>query len=154
MKKHQDNGRTGGVADQAGGKDIILMRSGETYLIIAEAAMKLGQPQVAADAINVLRQRAASPTHKADWQTFPNMMVTAAMINLDFIMDERARELAGEMNRFQDLTRPGAQYFVDRVKKGNFDAQANLQLFHAFRPIPQQQINGVTGAPYRQNAGY
>jgi starch-binding outer membrane protein, SusD/RagB family len=152
MKKHQDNARTGGVADQAGGKDVILMRSGETYLIAAEAAFKLGQLQQAADFINVLRQRAASPAHKADWRTF--MEVKAGDITLDFIMDERARELAGEMNRWQDLVRPGAQYFVDRLKRRNVDARPNVQLHHALRPIPQQQINGVTGAPYPQNPGY
>jgi hypothetical protein len=152
LKKHQDNGRTGGLSDQAGGKDVILMRSGETYLIAAEAAFKLGQNQLAADYINVLRQRAASPAHKGDWQQY--MGVTAADITLDFVMDERARELAGEMNRWQDLVRPGAQYFVDRLKRRNPDARANVQLFHALRPIPQQQINGVTGTPYPQNPGY
>ena len=37
----------------------------------------------------------------------------SAQITLDFIMDERARELAGESNRWQDLIRPNATYFVD-----------------------------------------
>jgi len=152
MKKQQDNGRTGGVADQAGGKDVILMRLGETYLLAAEAAFKLGQNQTAADRINVLRARAASTAHKADWQTY--MLVTSAMINLDFIMDERARELAGEMNRWQDLVRPGPDYFVARVQRGNFEAAPNVRTFHALRPIPQQQIQGVTGTPYPQNPGY
>jgi hypothetical protein len=82
------------------------------------------------------------------------MMVNAGQMTLDFIMDERIRELHAEGMRWQDLVRPGAQYFVDRLKRTNPDARANVQLFHALRPIPQEQINGVTGAPYAQNPGY
>jgi hypothetical protein len=152
VKKHQDNGRTGGLSDELGGKDVILMRSGETYLIAAEAAFKLNQMQLAADMINVLRQRAASAAHKSDWRQF--MEARAGDITLDFIMDERARELAAEGTRWQDLTRPGPEFFVARVKRGNFEAMNNVRAFHALRPIPQQQINGVTGAPYAQNPGY
>ena len=149
IKKWQDNGR-GGVSDQDGGKDVIVMRLGETYLIAAEAAFKLGQNTDAAGYINVLRTRAASASHKTD----PKLMVSAADITLDFIMDERAREMAGEANRYQDLIRPGGQYFVDRTSKYNPDARANLRAFHALRPIPQSQVNGVTGTAYPQNAGY
>lgn len=69
-------------------------------------------------------------------------------------MDERVREMAGEANLFQELVRPGAQYFVDRVSKYNADARANLRATHALRPIPQTQVNGVTGMPYAQNPGY
>lgn len=150
LKKYQDNARTGGLSDQAGGKDVIIMRLGETYLIAAEADVGLGNTAEAASFINVLRTRAASPNHKAD----PLIMVTAGQMTLDFIMDERAREMAGEGNRWQDLTRPGADYFVNRVKRWNPDARGNVATKHALRPIPQEQINGVTGTPYPQNPGY
>jgi hypothetical protein len=150
LKKYQDNGRAGGIADEAGGKDLIMMRLGETYLIAAEAAVRLGNATDAATYVNALRVRAASAAHKAD----PLIMVTPGQMTLDFIMDERARELAGELNRYQDLIRPGAQFFVDRVRLRNPEARTNVQTFHALRPIPQQQINGVTGTPYTQNPGY
>lgn len=158
MKKYQDNARVGGFNDQEGGKDLMLMRVGETYLLAAEAALKLNNTAEAATYIKALRVRAAcggppgcAVSHKAD-AAFVD--VPAGQITLDFIMDERARELAGELNRWQDLVRPGAQYFVDRVKLRNPSARPNIQLFHALRPIPQSQINGVTGTPYQQNPGY
>lgn len=151
LKKYQDNVRVGGFNDQEGGKDLILMRLGETYLIAAEAALKLNNAAAAAGYIRTLRIRAASPAHKANAAFID---VPPAQITIDFIMDERARELAGELNRWHDLVRPGAQYFVDRIRLRNPAARPNVQPFHALRPIPQSQINGVTGTPYPQNNGY
>ena len=157
LKKWQDNLRVGGLSSQDGGKDFPVMRLGETYLIAAEAAVGLNQPQMAADMINVLRVRAACSgppqcqvSHKSD----PAILVSAAQMTLDFIMDERARELAGEYNRWKDLRRPGKQFFLDRIKKYNPYAQPNIQDKHYYRPIPQRQINGVTGTPYPQNPGW
>jgi starch-binding outer membrane protein, SusD/RagB family len=149
LKKHQDNAR-GSIAEQDGGKDLVIMRLGETYLIAAEAAVGLRRAGEAADYVNVLRRRAASTAHKAN----PAILVAAPQMTLDFIMEERARELAGELNRWQDLVRPGADFFVRRVRDFNPEARRNVQPLHALRPIPQQQINGVTGAPYPQNPGY
>ena len=76
-------------------KDFILMRLGETYLLQAEAQFRQGKLTEAANSINVIRARAnATP-------------VTAAQINLDFILDERARELLAEENRRMTLMRTG-----------------------------------------------
>jgi hypothetical protein len=148
LKKFQDNLRANLTA-QEGGKVQVIYRLGEVYLIAAEAALGLGNTAVAAQMINVLRVRAASPNHKGDNN------VTAGQMTLDFIMEERERELAGEFNRWYDLIRPGAQYFMDRVKKYNPHAAPNVQLKHALRPIPQSQIDGVvTGPKYPQNPGY
>jgi hypothetical protein len=151
LKKFQDNARTGGFNDQNGGKVQVVFRLGEVYLIAAEAALQLNDPATAAAMINVLRTRAASPAHKAD----PAFQVTAGDITLDFIMDERERELAGEMSRWYDMVRPGPDYFVARVAKWNPKAQPNVQPRHALRPIPQSQIDGVVSGPaYPQNPGY
>lgn len=150
LKKFQDNLRANFNA-QEGGKVQVLLRLGEVYLIAAEAALGLGNTAEAAQHINVLRVRAATPAYKND----PRQMVTAGQINIDFIMDERERELAGEFTRWYDLVRPGAQFFVDRVKKYNPHGGANVQLKHALRPIPQSQIDGVVVGPkYPQNPGY
>ncbi len=160
LKKYQDNLRLGGLSDANGGKDMFRYRLGETYLLKAEAAVGLGQNQVAADAINVLRVRAAcdpatsvklcTTSHKAD----PAIMVTAGQMNINFIMDEREREMAGEFTRWQDLHRPGKDFFLTRIKQFSPAARPNLQDKHYYKPIPQRQINGVTGTPYPQNPGW
>jgi hypothetical protein len=148
LKKFQDNLRANLTA-QEGGKVQAIFRLAELYLIAAEADVALNNPAEAAQMINVLRVRAASPAHKNDNNVVPSQMT------LDFVMDERERELAGEFNRWYDLVRPGAPYFVDRVKKYNPRAVANLSAKHALRPIPQSQIDGVIiGKPYPQNPGY
>jgi len=163
LKKFQDNGRTGGFNDLNGGKDRIVFRLGETYLIAAEAALGLGDAATAAADINVLRVRAAcDPTpatapklcavsHKSD----PAILVTPAQMTIDFIMDEREREMSGELNRWDDLHRPGKDFFLARIRAWNPYAAPNITDKHYFRPIPQQQIQGVTGpAPYPQNPGW
>lgn len=150
LKKFQDNLRVNLTA-QEGGKAQVILRLGEVYLIAAEAALGLGNPTEAAQHINVLRVRAAAPAYKTD----PRMLVTAGQIDIDFILDERERELAGEFTRWYDLVRPGADVFVRRVAKYNPHAAANVQLKHALRPIPQSQIDGVLKGPkYPQNPGY
>ena len=163
LKKFQDNTRTGGPFDNNGGKDIVHMRLGETYLIAAEAALGLNDAALAAQLINVLRVRAAcdpgpatapklcATSHKAD----PSILVAPSDITLDFIMDEREREMGGELMRWDDIRRPGVAFFLQRVKKGNPYAAPNVQDKHYLRPIPAAQIQGVTGpAPYPQNPGW
>jgi starch-binding outer membrane protein, SusD/RagB family len=148
LKKFQDNLRANLTA-QEGGKVQVLFRLAEVYLIAAEADVGLGNTAEAATFINVLHRRAASPNHKNDYD------VTAAQMTLDYIMEERERELAGEFSRWYDMVRPGPDYFVARVKKYNPHAAANVALKHALRPIPQSQIDGViTGPKYPQNPGY
>lgn len=157
LKKWQDNLRVGGFFSQDGAKDFPVMRLGETYLIAAEAAVGLGQPQVAADMINVLRVRAACagpPQCKVSHKSDPAILVNASQMTLDFIMDERARELAGEYKRWTDLHRPGKEFFLERIRKYNPYARPNITDKHYYRPIPQRQINGVTGTPYPQNPGW
>jgi hypothetical protein len=147
LKKYQDNLRANFTA-QEGGKVEAIIRLGEIYLVAAEADVQLGNTAEAAQMINVLHVRAASPAHKNDYN------VTAAQMNIDYIMEERERELAGEFTRWYDLARVGPQYFVDRVKKFNPHA-VNVALKHALRPIPQSQIDGVlVGPKYPQNPGY
>jgi hypothetical protein len=147
LKKFQDNLRANLTA-QEGGKTFVVYRLGEVYLIAAEAAVGLNNTAEAATYINVLHRRAASPAHKNDYD------ITAGQVTLDYVMEERERELAGEFNRWYDLVRPGADYFVNRVKKYNPHA-TSVATKHALRPIPQSQIDGVVQGPkYPQNPGY
>ncbi|TDO24222.1 RagB/SusD family nutrient uptake outer membrane protein [Pedobacter duraquae] len=128
-------------------RDVFVIRLAEMYMNAAEAEFKLGKLDSAAYYVNIVRTRAAKAGKVAA------MQVTQGQINLDFILDERAREFAGEQIRWFDLKRTGK--LVDRVKADNPDAAANIQAFHLLRPIPQSQLDAVTNrADFKQNPGY
>jgi len=130
-----------------GRRDFPVIRLAEMYLVAAEAAMQQGKNDVAANYINVIRTRAAMPGKEAE------MQVTADDINLDFILDERARELVGEKHRWYDLKRTGK--LLERVRMYNLDAAPNIQEMHLVRPIPQTQIDRVSNPDvFTQNPGY
>jgi hypothetical protein len=135
----------------------ILFRFSEVYLIAAEAALKGGGTlQQAADMLNVLRIRAARIPGQTDDQyaaAIAAQTITATEVTLDFILDERTRELYGECNRWYDLSR--TKTLVARVQKYNDEAAANVVAEHMLRPIPQQQIDLVTEGPaFPQNPWY
>ena len=74
-------------------------------------------------------------------------------MNIDFILDERARELCGEQLRWFDLKRTNK--LIEYVKKYNTDGAANIQAFHMLRPIPQTQLDAITNKDeFTQNPGY
>lgn len=130
---------------EPGQRDFALMRLGDAYLLRAEAKFQQGNLTGAAEDINVIRTRAAVPGSEAA------MQITAADVTLDFILDERARELLGEGMRWFDLTRTGK--LVERVKLYNPEAAPNIQDYHIVRPIPLDQIDRTEGG-YPQNPGY
>ncbi|MEI6950750.1 RagB/SusD family nutrient uptake outer membrane protein [Paraflavisolibacter sp. H34] len=128
-------------------RDAFVFRLSEMYLIAAEASMELSDKGAAADFINVVRSRAALPGKEQD------MRIAAAAVNLDFILDERARELAGEQVRWFDLKRTGKM--KERLAKGNPEASANFKDFHLVRPIPQVEIDVMQNKEaFKQNQGY
>lgn len=130
-----------------GSRDWNVLRLAEMYLIAAEAAVMQGNKQEAADMINVVRTRAAWPGKEAE------MQVTADMMDIDYILDERARELAGEKFRWIDLKRTGK--LIERVKLYNPDGRDNIQEYHLLRPIPTTMIDRVSNKDeFQQNPGY
>jgi len=128
-----------------GQRDFILMRLGDAYLLRAEARLSQGNTTGAAEDINVIRIRAAVDGQEAAIQ------IDAADVTLDFLLDERARELVGEGHRWWDLARTGT--LVERTRLYNNGAAPNIQDYHAVRPIPQNQIDRTLGG-YPQNPGY
>jgi hypothetical protein len=130
-------------------RPVIVWTLSETYLIAAEAAFMSGKTAEAVTYINTIRERAAYPTGNV-----AAMDITAADLSMDFILDERSRELCGQMTRWWDLVRTGQ--LQARIIKHNTDAQLNFVApKHLLRPIPQSQVDGVTtGAIYPQNPGW
>ena len=135
------------VAEQQSSRDAFVIRLAEMYLIAAEAALQNGDLQRAADHINVIRSRAAVPGMEAA------MAITPADLSIDFILEERARELAGEQLRWFDLKRTGK--LVEYVTAYNPEAAANIREHHVLKPIPQRQLDAVINKDeFTQNQGY
>jgi hypothetical protein len=133
-----------------GGKtftDQYFFRLAEAYLLRAEAYVNLGKKAEAAADINVLRTRAKAKA------------VTADQMDIDFILDERLRELVCEEKRRLTLSRVGK--LAERIKKYNpyfnaansadkKDYDAHFDLF----PIPLSAIQANKDGVLEQNPGY
>ncbi|SFH00015.1 RagB/SusD family nutrient uptake outer membrane protein [Pedobacter insulae] len=130
-------------------KDIIIYRLAETYLIGAEAHMRLGGANdvTAVKYMSDLRSRAGlGPFNGA--------------VTEDLILDEDARELSFEGQRWYMLKRLGK--LVERVKLYAGDpavnaiqARTGIQSYHVRWPIPQSEIDNMKGkGNFTQNDGY
>mgnify|MGYP003806120253 CR=1 FL=1 len=120
----------GGEGDYKGRttKDVYVIRLAETYLLRAEAYFRNNDPTNAAKDINELRSRAnAKP-------------VGAGEVDLDYILDERARELMTEETRTRTLIRMGN--LVERVRKYDIDpvSRETVEDFNLFWPILSRQL--------------
>lgn len=133
--------------------DVVVARLGEAYLIAAEAYLKIGKTSEAAQMINKLRQRPGTIREGYAAQ----MTVSDSDINIDFILDERARELAGEYVRWTDLKRTHTlvkyttQYNEDGIKESAMKGPDGK--YKILRPIPQAAID-LNQAKVTQNPGY
>ena len=220
INKTADGSRTAEKGDAH--RDVIMARTGETYLIKAEAQVRLGNYQDAISTVNVLRARAqwkdgedrsyytdgsmaflkadggmadnsiagnnsncndgtktltmseayyASHLHKStyylstgiDETTDPSDLQIASYTQLpeedeailsaigasgdyermlNFIFNERTRELLGEWNRWEELSRAGL--LITRAKAFNPEAAPNITAGkHELRPIPQAFIDAL-----------
>ena len=216
INKTDDGTRTGEKADSH--RDVIMARTGETYLVKAEAQVRLGNYQDAIETVNVLRARAqwkdkedreyysdgtqafitnstagavlgkcypnsdnnkterlnnmqafeASYLTKSTYYLSTGIEKTTAASDLqiasytqlpaedeaileaigatgdyermlNFIFNERTRELLGEWNRWEELSR--TNLLVKRAKAFNPEAAPNVQSRHNYRPIPQKFID-------------
>lgn len=133
-------------------RPVIVYRLAETYLIAAEAAFRSANTPEAVTLLNVVRARAARNATAAVAMTATTATDLAAR-GIDYILDERTRELCGENVRWLDLVR--TEKLLERVRLYNPEASPNIQSRHILRPIPQVQIDGVlTGPQYPQNEGW
>lgn len=152
LKKWQDQTRSDPNAFP-GHRDRWLWRFADVYLLRAEANIRAGRATDAIADINVLRTRAAIAGQN-------NTMTAAELTSfnaspIDFLLDERERELAGEERRWFVLQRLGQNVFLNRIRTFNSTASA-VQAFHMLRPIPQTQIDRTEGnaKAFPQNQGY
>ena len=157
LKKFADSTKNN-YNDVVDGRPFKVAKFSEVYLLAAEACLQGagGGAGEAAELINVLKKRAAFREGLSSGEIddrYDAIKVSASDITLDFILDERSRELCGESIRFIDLAM--RHKLVSRVQAFNPDASPYIQPFNEKRPIPQSQLDAVTEKnPAYQNTGY
>ncbi|WP_316767189.1 RagB/SusD family nutrient uptake outer membrane protein [Pedobacter frigiditerrae] len=136
------NAATGALSANAGATyvDQYMSRLAETYLIRAEAYLGLTDLVNAAADINVVRGRANASA------------VLPANVNIDYILDERLRELGIEEKRRLTLMRLGL--LSDRVKRFNPYYAAEMLDKYNLWPIPAAEIERNKDAELKQNPDY
>ncbi len=139
-------------------KDFPMMRYAEAYLLRAEARVRQGKTGEAAADINVLRDRAFKQARLTDPEAGK---VTAADMTLDFILDERIRELVGEENRRLTLMRTGELTNRVNLMVNHFQETTETKAIsgydpkiHTLLPIPLSEIQLNKDAKLEQNPGY
>lgn len=151
--------------DAYGTFDFALFRSAEAYLIAAEAILKgaTGGTLGGADVYyNKVLDRAVGVGVDPKCAKFPeditsmetvSYRATPSNISIDLILDESARELMGEFNRWWDLKRTGK--LIERTKKMNPWVKKSNKIsdHHQVRPIPQHEIDR-SSPQISQNEGY
>ncbi|MBD5358500.1 MAG: RagB/SusD family nutrient uptake outer membrane protein [Bacteroides sp.] len=130
-------------------------RSAETILLRAEAKFRKGNTGDAAADINLLRNRAKC-----------SKLAQAGDMSLQFILDERARELFFEEQRWPTLLRMGqdginsinahAMYIADQSEAwpGCFESNLSKITEWTLFPIPQTVIDSNTESVIDQNPGW
>ncbi len=128
--------------------DFPLFRLADVYLMYAEANLRGGggSAQQALDYVNDLRVRANNGSVAQN--------ISSGQLTLDFILDERLRELHWESHRRQDLIRfnkyTGGNY--NWAWKGNGANGIPIPAFTKVYPIPTQSL--AVNPNLTQNPGY
>jgi starch-binding outer membrane protein, SusD/RagB family len=127
--------------------DFGMFRLGDVYLMYAEAVLRGGTGGSSSQAltyINELRQRAYGNT---------NGNITSGQMTLQFILDERSRELYFEAHRRTDLIRFN-QFTENGIWpwKGNVPAGKVVESFRNLYPLPSSEL--VANPNLDQNSGY
>lgn len=121
-------------------KDRTKFRLAETYLLLAEAYIRLNDPIKAKDAINEVRMRAGAS------------LISESDVSMDFLLDERARELIGEEMRRFTLVRTGK--LLERTRSFNSVSKALIKDHNVLWPVPQEVIDANSGLQWENNTGY
>ena len=127
--------------------DFPMIRLAEIYLIYAEACMHVGGD--ASAQIAALRQRAGWPVYGDESFGFN------VLVDTDFLVAERARELMWEAHRRTDLIRYGlyvSDSYLWPYKGGDDYAGQSFQPYMCIFPIPPTEL--ATNKALKQNPGY
>lgn len=157
------------VGQPTGGNgDWYIFRLAETFLLRAEAYCWKGDYENALSDINEVRNRALAPP------------ILLNEVSIDYILDERARELFAEEPRKTELTRIALimakeelnsysldnfsikNYWYDRIIEKNLyniglvwsANEYKISPYHVFWPIPQEVIDANAGGVINQNISY
>ncbi|MBL7776313.1 MAG: RagB/SusD family nutrient uptake outer membrane protein, partial [Saprospiraceae bacterium] len=128
--------------------DFPMFRIEDAYLMYAEAVLRGGtggDVNSAVGYINLIRQRAYAGTAGN---------ITGADLNLDFILDERAREFYWECHRRTDLIRFGRfseTTYLWPWKGNNPNGESRPKFYDVF-PIPSSDLGANPNL--KQNTGY
>lgn len=128
-------------------KDHVAYRLGEVYMLAAEANLWLGDEGKALEYVNEIRERA-----------FGNADNNFTSLDLDTYLEESARELAMEGNRWYLLKRLGLlverQNLHYKYGSNSIDTvDEPMQPHMVNHPIPQSFIDATNGQ-FPQNPGY
>ncbi len=142
-------------------RDIVLLHVSDMYLVAAEAYLMAGEQAQALNKINAVRERAGL-TALASFSAYqPEYTTTGSFTikDIDLILDERARELYAEGQRWMDLrrTKQLVRYNVQFSEYISSEAAManNKGEIKWYRPIPANEISANTGISLEdQNPGY
>ena len=126
--------------------DFPMFRLSEMYLTAAEAYIRLGNNTTKAlNYINIIRNRAYNNGNGA---------INLSDLNLDFVLEERSRELSWELTRRTDLIRFNKFTASDYLWswKGNTQAGKGLDTKFNIFPLPSSDI--TANPNLKQNDGY
>ena len=130
------------------------------YLIAAEAYLMAGNESAALEKVNAVRARAGVSAVAFDSYSVAYSLPAGFKLNkLDVILDERARELYAERQRWMDLRRT-KQLVRYNVAFNDYVASSaamknNKGEIKWYRPIPTKELNSNTALTTAdQNPGY
>ncbi|WP_257669413.1 RagB/SusD family nutrient uptake outer membrane protein [Parapedobacter tibetensis] len=126
--------------DDQGYKDQPYLRLAETFLLLAEAQYLQGKNELAAQSINSVRTRSNASA------------ITAADVSMEFILEERARELHAEEHRRYTLLRTGT--YLERTRRFNEQSGPHIADRDTLFPIPQAVIDANIDKEFPQNPGW
>ncbi len=129
--------------------DFPLFRLGEIYLNFAEAVLRGGQGASKSEALNYINS-----LRKRAYDNDASAAITESDLTLDFLLDERARELFYEAQRRTDLVRFGKYTSSEYVWpwKGGVAEGRGVESFYAIYPLPSDDIG--SNQNLQQNEGY
>ena len=132
--------------------DVPVIRYAEMPLIAAEAQIGLGNQANAAQIINseIRNARVVKPGH-----ALSEAQVNASQMTIEWILEERARELCGEWLRWFDLKRTGNLVNYIRQHNPAWDGNDVVDEHNYLWPIPNTFLDKLQNAEeFGQNPGY